>query len=105
MPSGVDQAWLSGNHSLTSVIAAITIVVDWVSWSTFRPTRVVAVAVPALDAALLVLHDELGLLSTGFLPARSTASCFRSMTLEARLVPSFWTAERPPGRGSTGALT
>jgi hypothetical protein len=59
------------------------------------------VAVFALDAAVLVLDDELGLLSRGLLPSPVHRVLLLVEHLEARLVPSFWTAQRPSGRGST----
>jgi hypothetical protein len=59
------------------------------------------VAVLALDASLLILDDELGLLSASLLPSPGHSIGLPVQTLEARLVPSFWMAHRPSGRGST----
>jgi hypothetical protein len=50
------------------------------------------VAVLALNASLLILDDELGLLSAGLLTGSVHGVLF---------LPSFWTAQRPSGRGST----
>jgi hypothetical protein len=59
----------------------------WLSFATTRP-------------ASFFMTSSVRLFSASW-RARPTASLFRSCNESARCVPSVWTAQRPPGRGST----